>query len=247
MSNGYYQLTTGRVAAINGDCAFPPLKYALSEPNGLIAIGGDLTVTRLLSAYKQGIFPWFNHDPMHRDEPVMWWSPNPRMVLYPDELKISKSLAKTLKAHHKNNTFESRINTAFQAVITACSETPRIEKNSSEHAGSQSNTWISPDMIAAYCELHQQGFAISSETWLNGELVGGCYGVKIGRMFYGESMFYTQPNASKIAFVNLVKWLKNQHVGLIDCQMKTPLLESFGGREISRDEFSQMLTKLVHY
>jgi leucyl/phenylalanyl-tRNA---protein transferase len=242
MSNGYYQFETGRVAAIDDGCQeyyqFPPLNQALSEPNGLLAIGGDLSAARLLSAYKQGIFPWFNHDPMLGDEPIMWWSPNPRMVLYPEELKISKSLAKTLKTNHQNNAFESRINTAFQAVITACSNTIRND---------QAGTWISPDMIAAYCELHQQGFAVSSETWMNGKLVGGCYGVKIGRMFYGESMFHTQPNASKIAFVKLVEWLKNQQVGLIDCQMKTPLLESFGGREISRDEFSQTLTKLVHY
>lgn len=240
MSNAYYQLSTGRVVAIDSDYQdnhqFPALNKALTEPNGLIAIGGDLSAARLLSAYKQGIFPWFNEG-----EPVMWWSPNPRMVLYPDELKISKSLAKTLKTNNKNSTFESRINTAFQAVITACSNTPRIEKVSGQHAG----TWISPAMIAAYCELHQQGFAVSSETWLDGKLVGGCYGVKIGRMFYGESMFHTQANASKIAFVNLVEWLKNQQVRLIDCQMKTPLLESFGGREISRDDFAAALKILT--
>lgn len=232
MSHGYYQLPTGRVAAIEGDCEFPPLQQALTEPNGLIAIGGNLSVNRLLSAYQQGIFPWFNED-----EPVMWWSPDPRMVLYPNELKISKSLAKLLN----KNPFVTRINTAFQAVITACSNTPRLDKN-----GYEAGTWISPDMIAAYDELHQQGYAISSETWLNGELVGGCYGIKIGRMFYGESMFYTQPNASKIAFVHLVEWLKNQQVGLIDCQMKTPLLSSFGGREISRVEFAVQLKKLVN-
>ncbi len=236
MSNGYYQFATGRVAAIEGDCEFPHLQQALNEPNGLIAIGGDLSPARLLSAYKQGIFPWFNEG-----DPICWYSPNPRMVLYPNELKISKSLAKILKTNHQNNPFESRINTAFQAVISACCNTPRLDKH-----GEVAGTWISPDMIAAYCQLHQQGFAVSSETWLNGQLVGGCYGVKIGRMFYGESMFYTQPNASKIAFVNLVEWLKNQRVDLIDCQMKTPLLTSFGGREISRDEFSQMLTKLVN-
>ena len=231
MSHSYYQLATGRVAAIEGNCIFPPLQQALSEPNGLLAIGGDLSAGRLLSAYKQGIFPWFSEG-----EPVMWWSPSPRMALYPDELKISKSLAKTLK----NNAFEIRINTAFQAVITACSNTPRIDKN-----GDYAGTWISPDMIGAYCQLHTQGYALSVETWFNGELVGGCYGVKINRMFYGESMFHTQPNASKIAFVHLVEYLKSQQVGLIDCQMKTPLLSSFGGREISRDEFMQSLLKLI--
>ena len=231
MSHSYYQLATGRVAAIEGNCIFPPLQQALIEPNGLLAIGGDLSADRLLSAYKQGIFPWFSEG-----EPVMWWSPSPRMALYPDELKISKSLAKTLK----NNAFEIRINTAFQAVITACSNTPRIDKN-----GDYAGTWISPDMIGAYCQLHTQGYALSVETWFNDELVGGCYGVKINRMFYGESMFHTQPNASKIAFVHLVEYLKSQQVGLIDCQMKTLLLSSFGGREISRDEFMQSLLKLI--
>ncbi len=228
MSHGYYQLATGRVAAIEADCPFPALQQALSEPNGLIAIGGDLSAARLLSAYKQGIFPWFN-----ADEPVMWWSPNPRMVLYPDELKISKSLAKTLN----NSIFETRINTAFQAVITRCSLTPR---------DGQAGTWISDDMINAYCELHAQGFAVCAETLLDGELVGGCYGVKIGRMFYGESMFHHVTDASKIAFVSLVEWLKSQQVGMIDCQMKTPLLSSFGGREINRDDFIQTLAKLVN-
>jgi leucyl/phenylalanyl-tRNA--protein transferase len=228
LSIGYYQLETGRVAAIDGDCEFPPLSQALTEPNGLLAIGGDLSAARLLSAYKQGIFPWFNEA-----EPIMWWSPNPRMVLFPDELKISKSLAKTLK----NNAFETRMDTAFQAVITACSQTPRE---------SQGGTWISPEMIAAYCELHRLGYAICAESWLDGKLVGGCYGIKIGRMFYGESMFHHVTDASKVAFVGLVNHLKNQQVGMIDCQMKTPLLTSFGGREIEREVFSQILTKLVN-
>ena len=163
----------------------------------------------------------------------MWWSPNPRMVLYPGDLKISKSLVKILK----NNPYETRINTAFLAVITACGNTPRKD---------QPGTWITDEMIKAYCDLHAQGFAVCAETWLNGELVGGCYGVKIGRMFYGESMFHTQPNASKIAFVCLVEWLKRQQVGMIDCQMKTPLLSSFGGQEISRNDFMQTLSKLVN-
>lgn len=233
MSAGYYQLSTGRVAAIEGDCQgyyqFPPLEQALSEPNGLIAIGGDLTAARLLSAYKQGIFPWFNPG-----EPIMWWSPNPRMVLFPNELKISKSLAKTLKS----NAFETRMDTAFQAVITACSQTPRND---------QPGTWITDEMIAAYCELHRLGYAISSETWLNDKLVGGCYGIKIGHMFYGESMFHTQTDASKVAFVHLVNYLKNQGVEMIDCQMKTPLLSSFGGREIDREKFMQNLSKLVNF
>ena len=232
MSNAYYQLSTGRIAAIDGDCAFPPLEHALTEPNGLIAIGGDLSAARLISAYKQGIFPWYNEG-----DPICWYSPSPRMVLFPDELKIASSLKKTLK----KNLFEVRFNTAFKQVITACSQTLRHGQTGTH----QSNTWISPDMIAAYCQLHDLGFAICAESWLDGQLVGGCYGVKIGRMFYGESMFHTQTDASKIAFAHFVEWLKNQQVGMIDCQMKTPLLASFGGREISRDTFMQNLLNLL--
>ena len=144
----------------------------------------------------------------------------------------------------KNNVFKTSINIAFAAVIKACGNTPRKD---AETESTSTETWISPAMIAAYCELHAQGFAVSSEAWLNGELVGGCYGVKIGRMFYGESMFHTQTDASKVAFVNLVNYLKNQQVELIDCQMKTPLLTSFGGREISRISFSQAMQKLIHF
>lgn len=234
MSIGYYQLETGQVAAIENDCAFPPLNQALSEPNGLIAIGGNLSSARLLNAYSQGIFPWFNEN-----EPVMWWSPSPRMVLFPNELKISASLKKTLK----KQPYEVRFNTSFREVITACSVSKRVNQ-----AGiSQSETWISPDMINAYCDLHKKGHAICMESWLNNELVGGCYGIIINKMFYGESMFHTQTDASKIAFVHLVQQLQNQGVGLIDCQMKTPLLASFGGREIAREEFMQKLTKLVNF
>jgi len=234
MSIGYYQLETGQVAAIEDDCPFPPLSQALIEPNGLIAIGGDLTAARLLNAYSQGIFPWFNEN-----EPVMWWSPNPRMVLFPEELKISNSLKKTLK----KDLFEIRFNSAFREVITACSASKRINQ-----AGVyQSGTWISQDMINAYCDLHQKGHAICMESWQNDALVGGCYGVIINKMFYGESMFHTQTDASKVAFVHLVNHLKTLKIGMIDCQMKTPLLSSFGGREIDRQEFMQNLTKLVNF
>lgn len=225
---GYYQLPGGKVAAIEDNCAFPQLEQALKAPNGLLAIGGDLSAKRLLSAYRQGIFPWFSEG-----EPILWWSPDPRMVLFPNELKISRSLAKTLKRHP----FELRINTAFRAVMQACSQARRPE---------QDGTWINEDMIEAYCELHAQGHAISSESWLDGKLVGGCYGIKIGRMFYGESMFHHVTDASKVAFVNLVEYLKHQQVGMIDCQMKTPLLTSFGGHEIPRATFLQTLTELVN-
>lgn len=234
MSHGYYQLETGRVAAIENDCLFPGLSQALSEPNGLIAIGGDLTAARLLEAYSQGIFPWFN-----LGEPVMWWSPNPRMVLFPNELKISTSLKKTLK----KNLFEVRFNTVFADVIKACSESKRLGQTGTL----QSNTWISPEMINSYCDLHQLGHAISMESWVDNQLVGGCYGVIINKMFYGESMFHTQTDASKVAFVHLVNHLQNQGVGMIDCQMHTPLLASFGAYEIEREEFTQNLTKLVKF
>lgn len=231
-SQAYYKLATGYVLALENDTPFPPLSDALNEPNGLIAIGGDLSTHRLLSAYQQGIFPWSNYNPQEEDEPLMWWSPHPRMVLFPTELNISKSLKKTIKKH----TFETRINTAFEAVISECSKTPRNDQN---------GTWISPQMIAAYCNLHELGYAMSAEAWQEGKLVGGCYGVKIGRMFYGESMFHHVTDASKVAFVHLVEHLKSQHVVMIDCQMKTLLLTSFGGREINRKEFMQRLLKLI--
>jgi leucyl/phenylalanyl-tRNA--protein transferase len=227
MSHAYYQLPNGRVASIDGNCAFPPLSDALHEPNGLIAIGGDLSMPRLLSAYRQGIFPWFSDG-----EPILWWSPDPRMVLYPSELKISRSLAKTLK----NTPFEIRFNTAFREVISACSSTLRT---------GQPGTWITADIINAYCALHEEGYAISAETWLDDKLVGGCYGVKIGKMFYGESMFHHETDASKVAFVTLVQELAKENVELIDCQMKTAHLASFGAREIDRDDFIPQLFKLT--
>jgi len=227
MSHAYYQLPSGRVACIDGNCAFPPLSDALTDPNGLIAIGGDLSLPRLLSAYRQGIFPWFSDG-----EPILWWSPNPRMVLFPGALKISRSLQKTIK----NKDFEVRFNTAFREVISACSHTLR--------AGQQ-GTWITQDIIDAYCRLHEAGYAISSETWLHGKLVGGCYGVKIGRMFYGESMFHHITDASKMAFVLLVQHLTQLGVEMIDCQMKTAHLASLGAYEITRDEFIAQMSLLT--
>ena len=228
MSHAYYQLPGGRVACIDGNCAFPPLAQALREPNGLIAIGGDLSLPRLLSAYRQGIFPWFSDG-----EPILWWSPNPRMVLFPDELKVSDSLRKTLKKQK----FEVRFNTAFREVITACSSTLR---------SGQHGTWITQDIIDAYCVLNEAGYAISAESWLDGKLVGGCYGVRIGSMFYGESMFHHVTDASKVAFVSLVQHLKTLGIGMIDCQMKTPHLASLGAREISREDFIKKLAILCN-
>ncbi|HOY69729.1 MAG TPA: leucyl/phenylalanyl-tRNA--protein transferase [Methylotenera sp.] len=227
MSFAYYQFPKGRVSAIDDGCEFPPVSLALGEPNGLIAIGGDLSLSRLLKAYQQGIFPWFSEG-----EPIMWWSPNPRMVLFPDELKITKSLQKSIR----NKPFEVRFNTAFRQVMQACSGTPRV---------GQDGTWITDDIINGYCALFEAGYAISAECWLDNVLVGGCYGVKIGRMFYGESMFHHVTDASKVAFVALVQKLKTEGVGMIDCQMKTTHLANFGAREISRDDFIGQLRQLT--
>jgi leucyl/phenylalanyl-tRNA---protein transferase len=205
---------------------------ALTEPNGLIAIGGDLSLNRLLSAYRQGIFPWFSHDSDDKAEPILWWSPNPRMVLFPEDLKISRSLQGT----RKKNLLNIRFNTAFKEVITACSQTSR--------AG-QPGTWITECIIEAYCRLFDAGFAISAEAWQDGVLVGGCYGVIIGKMFYGESMFHHVTDASKIAFVSLVEHLQRSGVKLIDCQMKTAHLASFGAKEIPRDLFFKLLSEHI--
>jgi leucyl/phenylalanyl-tRNA--protein transferase len=229
MDQEYYRLPHGDVIALAEHTPFPTLSHALTEPNGLIAIGGNLSPERLLSAYRQGIFPWFS-----LGEPILWWSPDPRMVLYPDELYVNRSLKKVMQ----QAVFNIKINTAFREVITHCASTPRPN---------QTGTWLTPEMIEAYCQLHEDGYAMSVESWLDGQLVGGCYGIKIGRMFYGESMFHHVSNASKVAFVHLVNWLKNQHVGMIDCQMKTPLLTQFGGREISRDSFISFVHQLIPY
>ena len=207
---------------------FPPLRTALLQPNGLLAAGGDLSPQRLIEAYRRGIFPWFSEG-----EPILWWSPDPRTVLYPNELRISRSLRKVLK----RGNYEIRIDTAFDRVMRACAA-PR--KGSS-------GTWIHQDMISAYHLLHEMGVAHSVETWADGELTGGLYGIALGKAFFGESMFSRASDASKIAFVHLVKQLDRWRFGLIDCQMKTALLASFGAREIPRREFSQKLEELVNY
>lgn len=223
-----YRLPGGDVAALESDTPFPPLEAALQEPNGLLAIGGDLSAERLLEAYRHGIFPWFS-----QSEPILWWSPDPRMVLFPDELNISRSLAKRLK----KKDYEVRFDDAFRVVMQACANTPR---------DGQPGTWITKDMVEAYCRLHELGYAHSVEVWIDGELAGGLYGVTVGRMFFGESMFHRVTDASKIAFVHLVRHLAAQGVGMIDCQMKTSHLASFGAREIRRDAFAEQLDELVN-
>ena len=207
--------------------SFPPVESALREPNGLLAMGGDLSVERLLDAYRHGIFPWFNPG-----EPILWWSPDPRMVLEPQAIRVTRSLAKRIR----NGGFEVRVDTAFSEVMRACAA-PRDDAL---------GTWISPAMVAAYTRLFDAGYAHSVETWHDGVLVGGLYGVAIGRMFYGESMFSRMPDASKVALVRLARQLQQWDFGLIDCQMETAHLASLGARTMPRAVFTARLAELVN-
>jgi leucyl/phenylalanyl-tRNA--protein transferase len=213
---------------LSGDDEFPPVERALKRPNGLLAAGGNLSPERLLAAYRHGIFPWYSEG-----EPILWWSPDPRMVLFPAELKVSRSLAKRLR----NAGFEISADRAFDAVIQGCSE-PR---------SGQHGTWITPDMKRAYSHLHRLGYAHSIETWHQGQLVGGLYGVALGRMFFGESMFSRMSDASKVALVHLAHHVEPLGFEMIDCQMRTALLGSLGAREIPRTQFTRRLAELVNY
>ncbi|HMJ50370.1 MAG TPA: leucyl/phenylalanyl-tRNA--protein transferase [Burkholderiales bacterium] len=213
---------------LSSDISFPPAELALVEPNGLLAVGGDLSCKRLIHAYSKGIFPWFNDD-----EPILWWSPDPRMVLFPAELKISRSLRKALQKNH----YQVFADRAFDQVIAGCAAPRRKQRG----------TWINRKMIDAYVELFRMGHAHSVETWIDGELCGGLYGVALGRAFFGESMFSRATDASKIAFVHLVKQLARWNFGVIDCQMKTAHLASLGAREIPRTEFTRFIEELIHY
>ena len=213
------------LAWLEGGDPFPPVERALRDPNGLLAAGGELTVPRLLEAYRRGIFPWYSSG-----EPVLWWSPDPRMVLYCDELKVARSLAKSVR----NKGYQVRVDTAFAAVLDGCAD--RAE-----------GTWLDRSMRAAYLALHRAGYAHSFETWRGDDLVGGLYGVALGRMFYGESMFSRATDASKVALVKLVATLKARGFPLIDCQMRTELLASLGAREIPRRTFLRALAPLVNY
>ena len=206
---------------------FPSPDRALREPNGLLCAGGDLTPGRILTAYRQGIFPWFS-----AGEPVLWWSPDPRMVLEPAQLKISRSLRRTLRRAQ----YEVRLDSCFPTVIRACAEITRK---------AQGGTWITRDMQAAYIRLHRAGYAHSVETWMEGQLMGGLYGIAIGKMFYGESMFSLVSDTSKIALAHLARYLARQGFGLIDCQMTTPHLASLGAHEIPRSEFIERLRTLT--
>lgn len=210
----------------NNKTHFPDVKLALREPDGLLAVGGDLSVDRLVSAYAQGIFPWYSEG-----QPILWWSPDPRMVLFPDEVKISRSLAKKIRKQSFKITFDNN----FIDVISACSK-PRLEKGVE-----QNETWILDEMIDAYVKLHEAGYAHSVECWQDDQLVGGLYGVAIGNVFFGESMFSRVSDASKVAFVFLCKQLEKWGYKLIDCQVYTAHLESLGAKMISRKKFITLI------
>jgi leucyl/phenylalanyl-tRNA--protein transferase len=208
---------------------FPPVERGLAEPNGLLAAGADLAPARLIDAYRHGIFPWYSEG-----QPVLWWSPDPRMVLFPHELRLSRSLRKRIARRD----YVVQADSEFEGVMCSCAAAPRP---------GQEGTWITQDMIRAYGALHRAGHAHCVETWIDGKLAGGLYGVAIGRMFYGESMFADVPDASKIALAHLVRQLERWDYGMIDCQMTTGHLARFGAREIPRTEFIRKLATLVNY
>lgn len=203
---------------------FPPAEDALED--GLLALGADLSTDRLLLAYRNGIFPWFD------DEVPMWWCPDPRFVLYPNELKVSKSMKQVMK----KGSFEFRINTAFKKVIANCKAVERE---------GQDGTWITDEVEGAYTQMHQLGYAHSAEAWLDSELVGGLYGIRLGNVFFGESMFSHVSNASKFAFIKYIEQLKAEGVVLIDCQVYTEHLESLGARMVSRSLFLEILKRQI--
>jgi leucyl/phenylalanyl-tRNA--protein transferase len=210
--------------ALDKELIFPPVH--LAEPDGLLAIGGDLSTERLLLAYRNGIFPWYE------GEHILWWCPDPRFVLVPPELKVSKSMAQLLK----RQAFQFTINKAFPEVISNCKAISRR---------GQDGTWITEGIREAYTRLHRQGYAHSAEVWQDDQLVGGLYGVRMGKMFFGESMFSKVSNASKYAFISYVQQLMSEDVQLIDCQVYTEHLESLGARMMPRQWFLQMLKKLI--
>ena len=204
---------------------FPDPRHA--EPDGLLAVGGDLSPRRLLTAYAQGIFPWFDES-----SPILWWSPDPRLVLVPEWLHVPRSVERTLR----RDTFRVTADEAFGEVIRRCSAKPRP---------GQDGTWITPEMTDAYEELHALGFAHSFEAWHGDELAGGLYGVSLGRAFFGESMFSDRPDASKVAFVTSVRWLAAHRIELVDCQVRTEHLVRFGARELPREEFLARLRRAL--
>ena len=210
---------------LSNDISFPSVETA--DEDGFLAIGGDLSTERLLEAYRSGIFPWYNED-----EPICWWSPNPRCVLFPAQLHISKTMQQVIFRKE----FNFIINSAFEAVMRRCQTIKRT---------GESGTWIQEEMIEAYCRLYKLGYAFSGEAWYDGKLVGGMYGLKIGKIFFGESMFSSITNASKFAFIKFVQHLQMEDVKLIDCQMRTDHLVSLGATLISRKEFTEILKENI--
>jgi len=211
--------------ALNKELIFPPVH--LAEPDGLLAMGGDLSPERLLLAYRNGIFPWYEGDP------ILWWSTDPRFILIPSEIKINRGITRLLK----KNEFTFTINKAFAKVIHHCKEIKRP---------GQIGTWITDEVEKAYCKLHTLGHAHSAEVWKDDELVGGVYGIKMGKVFFGESMFSKVSNASRFAFVKYVQQLKEEGIELIDCQVYTEYLESLGAKMIDRKDFIKKLNELIH-
>lgn len=212
------------IFALDEELVFPPVH--LAEADGLLAMGGDLSPERILLAYRNGIFPWY------QEEIILWWSPDPRMILFPDELKIARSIKPLLN----RNEFEFTTNLAFPQVIQFCKETKRP---------GQDGTWITDDVQKAYTRLHEMGHAQSAEVWNEGELVGGIYGIRMGKVFFGESMFSKKANASRYAFIKYVQQLSAEGIELIDCQVYTEYLKSFGARLIDRKEFIKLLETLT--
>ncbi|CAK0738393.1 leucyl/phenylalanyl-tRNA--protein transferase [Gammaproteobacteria bacterium] len=209
---------------LNDNSPFPAVEHALTDPDGLLAAGGTLSPQRLMIAYRQGIFPWYNVD-----QPILWWAPDPRSVLYPERLKVSRSLHKTLRKGYYRVTFD----TAFRQVIKGCAA-PR--------AGVR-GTWITPGMLCAYTSLHERGIAHSIEVWEDQDMVGGLYGIALGRVFYGESMFSRRTDASKVGFVYLVHQLRRWEFAVVDCQVQSVHLQSLGAETIPRREFTHLLDR----
>lgn len=211
---------------------FPAVDFALDEPNGLLAFGGDLSVPRLLSAYHSGIFPWFGDE-----DPYLWWSPDPRGILELDKFHASKTLRKLIKKAE----YRVTLNNNFLAVINQCAQIPRKSSGLGQTSETSTQTWITREMLAAYLQLHQAGFAHSVEVWHKETLVGGLYGVAVGGVFCGESMFHSKTDASKVALFALVEHMKRFDMGFIDCQMETPHLATLGCETISRENFLERL------
>jgi leucyl/phenylalanyl-tRNA--protein transferase len=206
--------------ALDKEISFPPVH--LAEPDGILALGGDLSPARLLEAYRNGIFPWYQGDC------ILWWSPDPRFVLFPSELRINK----TVRSIINKNEFSFTINKAFAQVIRHCKQISRP---------GQEGTWITDEVEDAYCKMHELGYAHSAEAWKDDELVGGLYGIRLGNVFFGESMFSIESNASRFAFVKFIQQLTDEGLQLVDCQVYTPYLESFGARMIERKTFIELL------